>query len=159
MWKAHLPCAIPPKAPWNRGRLLGQKRPLLSKHGWAIRVGLELAGNLRDLALFNLALDGKLRGCDLVRLKVSDLLVGGVVRERVTITQSKTGQPAQFEVGDLTRKAVSALCAETEVKGSPHLFPSRFPGVPHVSTRQHARMVRKWATSIGLEPSATGPIR
>ena len=156
MTKVHLPSVIPTKVSWNKGRILGQKRPLLPKHVWALRVRLELAGNLRDLALFNLAIDSKLRGCDLVRLKVSDLLVGGVVRERVTITQSKTGHPVQFEVGDLTRKAISAWCARPEMKGSTYLFPSRFHGVPHLSTRQYARMVRRWVTSIGLEPSAFG---
>ena len=97
MTRVHLPTVIHTKPPWNRGRILGQKRPLLPKHVWAIRVRLELAGNLRDLAFFNLAIDSKLRGCDLVRLKVSDLVVGGVVRERATITQSKTGHPVQFE--------------------------------------------------------------
>jgi integrase len=156
MSKVHLPSVIPPKASWNKGRILGQKRPLLPKHVWAIRVRLELAGNLRDLALFNLAIDSKLRGCDLVRLMVTDLVVGGVVRERVTITQSKTGHPVQFEVGDLTRKAIIAWCKRPEMTGSSYLFPSRFHGVPHLSTRQYARMVRRWVTSIGLEPSAFG---
>jgi integrase len=141
MTRVSLPTVIPPKRPWNRGRILGQKRPLLPKHVWAIRVRLELSGNLRDLALFNLAIDSKLRGCDLVRLKVSDLVVGGVVR---------------FEVGDLARKAISAWCARPEMTGSPFLFPSRFHGVPHISTRQYARMVHQWVTSIGLEPSAYG---
>jgi hypothetical protein len=79
MSKIHLPSVIPTRVSWNKGRILGQKRPLLPEHVWAIRVRLELAGSLRDLALFNLAIDSKLRGCDLVRLKVSDLLVGGVV--------------------------------------------------------------------------------
>jgi hypothetical protein len=88
------------------GRSSSPRRPLLPKHVWAIRVWLELSGNLRDLALFNLAIDSKLRGCDLVRLKVSGLVVGGVVRERVTITQSKTRHPVQFEVGDLARKVI-----------------------------------------------------
>jgi len=156
MTRVHLPTVVHPKPPWNRGRILGQKRPLLPKHVWAIRVRLELSGNLRDLALFNLAIDSKLRGCDLVCLKVSDLVVGGVVRERVTITQSKTGHPVQFEVGDLARKAVSAWRARPEMAGSPFLFPSRFHGVPHISTRQYARMVHRWVTSIGLEPSAYG---
>jgi integrase len=87
---------------------------------------------------------------------VSDIVVGGVVRERVTITQSKTGHPVQFEVGDLARKAISAWCARPEMTGSSFLFPSRFHGVPHISTRQYARMVHRWVTSIGLEPSAFG---
>jgi len=128
----------------------------LPRHVWAIRVRLELADNLRDLVLFNLATVSKLRGCDLVCLKVSDLLVGGIVRERVTITQSKTGHPVQFEVGDLSRKAISAWCARPEMTGCCDLFPSRFHGVPHLSARQCARMVRRWVTSIGLEPSAFG---
>jgi integrase len=83
-------------------------------------------------------------------------VVGGVVRERVTITQSKTGYPVQFEVGDLARKAISAWCARPEMTGSPFLFPSRFHGMPHISTRQYARMVHQWVTAIGLEPSAYG---
>ena len=111
-----------PGMSWNGDRILGQKRPLLPKHVWAIRVCLALAGNLRDLALFNLAIDCKLRGCGLVRLKVSELLVGCVVPERVTITQSKTGHPFQFEVGDLTRKAISAWCAQPEMTGCRYLL-------------------------------------
>jgi hypothetical protein len=104
MTRVHLPTVIHPKPPWNRGRILGQKRPSCPSTSGPSASGSSFAGNLRDLALFNLAIDSKLRGCDLVRLKVSDLVVGGVVRERVTITQSKTGHPVQFEVGDLARK-------------------------------------------------------
>jgi integrase len=156
MTSVHLPTVIPPRPPWNRGRNLGQKRPLQPKHVWAIRVRLELSDNLRNLALFNLAIDSKLRGCDLVRLKVSDLIVGGVVRESVTITQGKTGHPVQFEIEDLARKEIGAWCARPEMTGSSFLFPSRFHGVPHISTRQYARMVHQWVTSIGLEPSAYG---
>jgi integrase len=156
MTKVHPPSVVQTKVSWNKGRILGQKRPLLPRHVWAIRVRLELAGNLRDLALLKLAIGSKLRGCDLVRLKVSDLLVGGVVRERVTITQSKTGQPVQFEVGELARKAISSWCPRPEMVGCSCLFPSRFHGVPHLSTRQYARMVRRWVTSIGLEASAFG---
>jgi site-specific recombinase XerC len=83
-------------------------------------------------------------------------VVGGVVRERVIITQSKTGHPVQIEVGDLARKAISAWCARPEMTGSPFLFPSRFHGVPHISNLQYARIVHRWVTSIGLEPSAYG---
>jgi hypothetical protein len=144
MTSVHLPTVIAPKPPRNRGRILGQKRPLLPKHVWAIRVRLELSGNLRDLALFNLAIDSKPRGCDLVRLKVSDLIVGGVVRESVTITQSKTGHSVPFEVGDLARKEIGAWCARPEMTGSSFLFPSQFHGLPQISTRQYARMVHQW---------------
>jgi len=92
----NLPVPSPRPVPWNKGRLIGQKRPLRPKQVWAIRARIELAGNPRDLCLFNLAIDSKLRGCDLVRLRVADLLVGGAVRDRVSIIQCKTGRPVQF---------------------------------------------------------------
>ena len=88
-----LPAIKPKYSPWNKGRLIGQKRPLLAKQVWAIRARLELAGNLRDLALFNLAIDSKLRGGDLVR-------------ERVSVIQSKTQRPVQFEVSEGTRDSI-----------------------------------------------------
>lgn len=106
MSKILLPAVKPKRRPWNQGRLVGQKRPLLPKQVWAIRARLELAGNLRDLALFNLAIDSKLRGCDLVRLKVADLVVGDRVRDRVTVVQSKTKRPVQFEVSENTRDSI-----------------------------------------------------
>ena len=98
MSKIQLPAVNPKRHPWNKGQLAGQKRTLLPKQVWAIRARLELAGNLRDLALFNLAIDSKLRGCDLVRLKVIDLISNDKVRERVSVIQSKTNRPVQFEV-------------------------------------------------------------
>jgi hypothetical protein len=93
------------RAPWNKGRLIGQKRPLKPKEVWAIRVRLQLEERRRDLALFNLALDSKLRGCDLVRLQVSDVCVGSRVRDRATVIQRKTGRPVQFEITEQTRAA------------------------------------------------------
>ena len=97
MSKIQLPAVRSKRSPWNKGRLVGQKRPLLPKQVWAIRARLELAANLRDLALFNLAIDSKLRGCDLVRLRIADLVAGESVRDRVTVIQSKTNRPVQFE--------------------------------------------------------------
>lgn len=97
MSELNLPVPAPKTVPWNKGRLVGQKRPLQPKQVWAIRTRIELAGNLRDLDLFNLAIDSKLRGCDLVRLRVADLVVNETVRERVSVVQSKTGRPVQFE--------------------------------------------------------------
>jgi hypothetical protein len=88
MSRIQLPATRPSRPPWNKGRLIGQKRPLLPRQVWAIRARLELADNLRDLALFNLAIDSKLRGCDLVGLKVGDLVVGGTVRDRVSVNAS-----------------------------------------------------------------------
>jgi hypothetical protein len=113
-----------------------QKRPLQPRQVWAIRARLELAGNLRDLALFNLAIDSKLRGCDLVRLRVTDLVVGGSVRKRVSIIQSKTGRPVQFEVSENTRGSVMDWVKAPEIHGRCHLFPSRFHTSPHLSARQ-----------------------
>ena len=94
------------KSPWNKGRLIGQKRPLKPKEVWAIRVGLQLERRSRDLALFNLAIDSKRRGCDLVRLTVNDVCVGGQVRDRATVIQQKTGRPVQSETTEQTRAAI-----------------------------------------------------
>ena len=108
MSKIQLPAIQQKPSPWNKGRLVGQKRPLLRKQVWAIRARLELAHNLRDLAMFNLAIDSKLRGCDLVRLRAAELVVGNKVRDRVTIVQSKTMRPVQFE--GAVRRIRTRLC-------------------------------------------------
>ena len=141
---------------WNKGRIVGQKRPLLPKHVWAIRVRLEISGNFRDLALFNLAIDSKLRGCDLVRLKVADVYAAGQVRERASVVQSKTQKPVRFEVSEGTRGSVASWLSDPAMGGSEYLWPGRFHDRLHISTRQYARLVRAWVTSIGLEPSAYG---
>jgi integrase len=112
--------------PWNKGRLIGQKRPLKPKDVWAIRVRLQLEQHKRDLALFNLAIDSKLRGCDLVRLRVNDVCVGGQIRDRATVVQQKTGRPVQFEVTEQTRAAIRDWLANTAPESSQYLFPSRF---------------------------------
>ena len=156
MSNIQLPALKLKRTPWNKGRLIGQKRPLLAKQVWAIRARLELAGNLRDLALFNLAIDSKLRGCDLVRLKVTDLVVGDRVRERVTVIQSKTRRPVQFEVSKNTRDSIRNWVCSSEMLGCAFLFPSRFHDRPHISTRQYARLVRDWVAAIGLDPSGYG---
>ncbi|PYE83943.1 tyrosine-type recombinase/integrase [Pseudoroseicyclus aestuarii] len=141
---------------WNKGRLVGQKRPLQPKHVWAIRVRLEIAERTRGLALFNLAIDSKLRGCDLVRLKVADIYAAGQVKHRGAIVQSKTGRPVSFEITEGTRKAIGVWLEAPLMVGSEHLWPGRFLERPHISTRQYARLVRNWVTSIGLEPSSYG---
>jgi integrase len=156
MSKIQLPTVRSKRGSWNKGRLVGQKRPLLPKQVWAIRARLELAGNLRDLTLFNLAIDSKLRGCDLVRLKVADLVVGERVRERVTVIQSKTNRPVQFEVSENTRDSIRHWICRPEVCGCVHLFPSRLHRRPHLSTRQYARLVRDWVSAVGLDPSGYG---
>ncbi len=96
-------------SPWNKDRIIGQKRPLQISHIWGIRIRLELEGKTRDLALFNMALDSKLRGCDLVKLKVSDVAYGSSVSSRATVLQQKTGSPVQFEITKGTREAVSGF--------------------------------------------------
>jgi integrase len=156
MPRVQLPAVTPKRRAWNKGRLVGQKRPLLPKQVWAIRARLELAGNLRDLALFNVAIDSKLRGCDLVTLKVTDIVRDGRVRERVSIVQSKTNKPVQFELAENTRETVTNWIKSPEMIGCQFLIPSRFHDRPHISTRQYGRLVRDWVVSIGLEPSGYG---
>lgn len=111
------------------------------------------AVNLRDLALFNVAIDSKLRGCDLVTLKVTDIVRDDRVRERVSVVQSKTNKPVQFELAESTRETVTNWIRSPEMIGCQFLFPSRFHDRPHISTRQYGRLVRDWVVSIGLEPS------
>lgn len=152
----NLPVVRPVKAAWNKGRIIGQKKPLLPKHVWAIRVRLELAREYRDLALFNLAIDSKLRGCDLVCLKVADVFAAGDVKDRASVVQSKTGHPVQFEITETTRASLNDWIKHPGMVGCPYLFPSRFHDSSHISTRQYARIVRDWVSSIGLEPSAYG---
>src|SRR6266852_3303637 len=113
-----------PNVPWNKGRLTGQKRPLKPKDVWAIRVRLQLQHRERDLALFNLAIDSKLRGCDLVRLEVDDVCAGGRVRDRATIVQKKTGRPVQFEITEQTRAPIQRWLRSVETRHGQYLFPS-----------------------------------
>lgn len=152
----NLPVVRPLKPSWNKGRIIGQKRALAPKHVWAIRVRLELAERIRELALFNLAIDSKLRGCDLVRLKVSDVFSAGHVKERTSVVQTKTKRPVQFEITETTRTSVDAWLNRPEMYRSQHLWPSRLHEFPHISTRQYARLLKGWVTSIGLEPNAYG---
>ena len=108
MFDHNLPALRATRPPWNKGRIVGQKRPLLPQHVWSIRVRLELARQLQDLAIFNLSIDSNLRGCDLVRLKLNDLVIRRTVRDRVTIIQRKTSQPVGFEVTEHTQQSILA---------------------------------------------------
>ncbi len=156
MPRVQLPVVTPKRRAWNKGRIIGQKRPLMPKQVWAIRARLELAGNMRDLALFNVAIDSKLRGCDLVTLAVTDLVREDRVRERVSVIQSKTKRPVQFELTENTRNTIAGWINSPEMIGCRFMFPSRFHDRPHISTRQYGRLVRDWVTAIGLEPSGYG---
>ena len=145
-----------PKRPWNSGRIIGAKPPLKPKHIWGIRQQLRTAGKVRDLALFNCALDAKLRGCDLVKLRVSDVAPGGIMRDRATVVQQKTGRPVPFEITDASRDALSAWLALRGKRADDWLFPSRSRPGDHLTTRQYARLVAEWVAMIELEPRAYG---
>lgn len=142
--------------PWNKGKLIGQKLPLKLKEIWAIRIHLQMDRNTRDLALFNLAIDSKLRACDLVALRVRDVAHGNQVAKRAMVIQRKTQRPVQFEVTDQTRDAVAAWIAKAQLKPEQFLFPSRIHASPHLSTRQYARIVDRWVVSAGLDPTGYG---
>ena len=142
--------AMQTRVPWNAGKNVGTKRPLTQKQIWAIRFHLDREGRLRDRALFDLAIDSKLRGCDLVKLKIGDVVAGADIRNRATVIQQKTRRPVQFE---LTADVRATLLSWLERRGgsiADFLFPSRIDHAGHMSTRQYARLVDEWVTAIGL---------
>lgn len=145
-----------PHVPWNKGRLVSQKTPLTLREIWAIRIRLQLAEKVRDLALFNLAIDSKLRGCDLVSLHVRDISQGKSIFPRAMVMQRKTHRPVQFEITELTRQSVAAWIDAARLASDDYLFPSRVSKSPHLSTRQYARIVGVWIESIGLDAAAYG---
>ncbi len=144
------------RAPWNKDRLVDQKRPLKPKEVWNIRARLQVEARKRDLAMFNLAIDSKLRCCDLTCLKIDDLCVGGRLRERASIIQKKTGRAVQFELTEQTRASVEDWLAIVKIREGGFLFPSRVHEQPHISTRQYARIVHGRVRSAGLDYSAYG---
>jgi len=134
----------------------GAKLPLKPMHVWGIRVRLQVEDRVRDLALFDLAIDSKLRGCDLVSLRLGDISTGGSLRRRGLILQQKTSRPVQFEITEQTRQSVRTWLNKRGVRPDDWLFPSRqFPGT-HLSTRQYSRLLKQWVHLLGLEPSAYG---
>lgn len=144
------------REPWNKGKLVGQKPPLKPKDIWAIRIHLQNEHQVRDLAMFNLAIDSKLRGCDLVNLHVRDVTHGNQVLPRTMAVQRKTQRPVQFELTEPTRSAVSAWVEKANLRPEHYLFPSRLAKSPHVSTRQYARIVHQWVSAIGLDSTVYG---
>lgn len=152
----HRSSANPPGVPWNKGKLMGQKLPLSMQEIWSIRMRLQSIGNLRDLALFNLAIDSKLRACDLLSLRISDVASGKEVQSRAIIRQKKTKRPVRFEITARTRKSVVEWIEAKGLNESDYLFPSRLHNSPHLSLRQYARIVETWVSSIGLDPTAYG---
>ena len=144
------------RAPWNKGKLIGQKLALKPKDIWAMRVRLEMEHRVRELALFNLAFDSKLRGCDLVALRVRDVCHGDRVAPRAMVMQSKTQRPVQFEITAVTRSAVEAWIRQARLSSDDHLFPSRIHDAPHIGTRQYARILHGWVSELGLDTTAYG---
>ena len=147
--------------PWNKGKLIGQRPPLKLQEVWSIRVRLQLSRDKRALALFNLAIDSKLRSCDLVKLKVSDISQMGVISSRAMVLQQKTKQPVQFEIMQGTRDSLQQYLTILDYEPQDYLFRSRLHESNHLSTRQYARVVKGWVKSIGLDPTvyATHSIR
>jgi integrase len=135
---------------WNIGRKLGAKRPLKPKEIWAIRFLLDQDHRLRDRALFDLAIDSKLRGCDLVRIRIGDLVAGGRIRTRAMVIQHKTKRPVQFELLEPARTSILAWLERRGGSLEDFTFPSRVVRTGHLSTRQYARLVDEWVSGIGL---------
>jgi integrase len=144
------------REPWNKGKLVGQKTPFKLKEIWAIRVRLQMMSRCRDLALFNLAIDSKLRACDLMQLKVRDVCHGQTMASRALVLQQKTQRPVQFEITEPTRDAVLAWISFSQLKPEDFLFPSRIHHSPHLSTRQYARIVDSRVRQLGLDTTSCG---
>lgn len=151
------PTGKPPRRPpWNKGKLVGPKPPLRPGHVWSIRTKLQLEGRTRDLALFNLAIDSKLRGCDVVAICVDDVAPNGYTMDRATVRQKKTGRPVRFELTEQTRLAIDEYLRESGRRPGQFLFAGR--GEPRfgLTTRQYVRLVKEWIGSIGLDPLKFG---
>ena len=140
------------RTPWNKGKLIGARPPLRPKHVWSIRTRLLLEGRIRDLALFNLAIDSKLRGCDVVAVRVEDVAPNGYTMDRATVRQKKTGRPVKFELTDQTRQAIDDYMKAAAKKPGEFLFAGRRCSSHCMTTRQYARLLSEWTASIGLDP-------
>jgi integrase len=144
------------RPPWNKGKLVGAKPPLRPSHVWSIRTKLQMEGRKRDLALFNLAIDSKLRGCDVAAVRIDDVAPSGYAMDGATIRQRKTGRPVRFELTDQTRMAIDEYLRLTRRKPGQLLFAGRMDGARVLTTRQYARLVQEWVASIGLDPAKFG---
>ena len=144
------------RKPWNKGKLVGQKAPLRVRDIWAIRVRLQMQCRLRDLVLFDLGIDSKLRACDLVNLRVRDVCQGDRVASRAIVLQQKTQRPVRFEVTTSTREALQSWIKSAGLASDGFLFPSRLRSSPHLGTRQYARILHGWVDEFGLDSAAYG---
>ena len=144
------------RVPWNKGKLTGAKPLLRPKHVWSIRTKLQIEGRARDLAMFNLAIDSKLRGCDVVAVRVEDVAAGGYTADRATVRQKKTGRPVRFELTEQTRQAIDDYLKAANKRPGELLFTGRRGPNRSMTTRQYARLVSKWVDSVGLDPRQFG---
>ena len=144
------------RRPWTAGRMVGAKKALKPQQVWAIRFWLDSKRRMRDRAMFDLAIDSKLRGCDIVRIRIGDLISGGRVRTRATVTQQKTGRPVQFELLESARGSLHAWLERRGGSLDDYVFPSRINHLRHIGTRQYARLVDEWVAGIGLRPEDYG---
>ena len=149
-------CPAPKRVPWNKGKLTGAKPPLRPKHVWSIRTKLQIEGRARDLAMFNLAIDSKLRGCDVCAIRVEDVAASGYTADRATVRQKKTGRPVRFELSEQTRQAVDDYPKATGKRPGEFLFTGRRGPDRNMTTRQYARLVSEWIGSVGLDPRLFG---
>jgi integrase len=141
---------------WNAGKQVGAKRALTVKQIWLIRFFLDREGRMRDRAPFDLAIDSKLRGYDLVKMKIGSLVSGSAIRNRSMVIQQKTGRPVQFEITADTRASLLAWLERRGGSVDDFAFPSRVDPDGHLSTRQYARLVDEWVTAIGMRPEEYG---
>src|SRR5712664_3080721 len=144
------------RVPWNKGKLTGAKPPLRPKHVWSIRTKLQIEGRARDLAMFNRAIDSKLRGCDVVAIRVEDVAAGGYTADRATVRQKKTGRPVRFELSEQTRQAVDDYLKAANKRPSEFLFTGRRGPNRNMTTRQYALLVSEWIGSVGLDQRLFG---
>jgi integrase len=142
---------LPRRSPWNKGKFIGPKPPLRLSHVWSIRAKLQIERRVRDLAPFNLAIDSKLRGCDVVAVRVDDVAPNGYTLDRATVRQKKTGRPVRFELTEQTRQALDDYLRLTGRKAGEFLFAGRCGCGRALTTRQYARLVGEWTSSIGLD--------
>jgi integrase len=149
------------RVPWNKGKLTGAKPPVRRKHVWSIRTKLQIDGRARDLAMFNLAIDSKLRGCDVVAIRVGDVAASGYTADRATVRQKKTGRPVRFALSEQTRQALDDYLKAANKRPGEFLFKGRRGPETSMTTRQYARLVSEWIGSVGLDPRLFGthPLR
>ena len=156
MGHSDLDPAVHDRSLWNTGKKVGPKRPLKPRDIWAIRFYLDEHKRLRDRALFDLAIDSKLRGCDLVKIRIGDLMSAGLFRDRATVIQQKTRRPVQFEIMAEARKSLTTWLDRRGGTIRDFVFPSRIDYLGHLSTRQYARLVEEWVSTIGLDKREYG---